>query len=250
MSGHSHWAGIKHKKGAADAKRGKLFSKLTKYIMSAARDGGSDTSSNLKLRYANDKAKAASMPKDTIERAVKKGCGELEGVSFDEITYEGYAPGGVAILVEILTDNRNRTAAVIRKLFETRGGSLAGIGAVAWMFERKGYIAVKTDDTDEDRLLELVIDAGAEDMTRTDGQFEITCAVQDFENVRQALADAEISTDVAEIMQIPGSTVAVTEPALAKRVLDLINNLEDSDDVQNVYANFDIPDALLDALSQ
>lgn len=250
MSGHSHWAGIKHKKGATDAKRGKLFSKLTKYIMSAARDGGSDVSSNLKLRYAIDKAKAASMPKDTIERAVKKGAGELEGISFVEITYEGYASGGVAILVEVLTDNRNRTAAIIRKLFETRGGSLAGIGAVAWMFERKGYIIVKTDNADEDRLLELVIDAGAEDMTSADGQFEITCAVQDFENVRQALADAEIATDVAEIMQIPGSAVAVTEPAQAKRVLDLINQLEDNDDVQNVYANFDIPDALLDELLQ
>ena len=250
MSGHSHWSGIKHKKGAADAKRGKLFSKLSKYIITAARDGGGDPDSNLKLRYAIDKAKAVSMPKDNIERAVKKGTGELEGSALEEILYEGYAVGGVAVLAEVLTDNRNRTAPEIRKIFETRGGSLAGLGSVAWMFERKGYIIVSTDAADEERLLDLVIEAGAEDMTRTDEQFEIICGVQDFEAVRKALADAGITPEVEELSQIPKSSVPISELSAARRVLDLMNQLEDHDDVQNVYANFDIPDELLEKLSE
>ncbi len=250
MSGHSHWAGIKHQKGAVDANRGKLFSKLSKYIITAARDGGADPDSNLKLRYAIDKAKAVSMPKDNIERAVKKGTGELEGSRLEEILYEGYAVGGVAVLAEVLTDNRNRTAPEIRKIFETRGGSLAGLGSVAWMFERKGYIVVSTDAADEERLLDLVIEAGAEDMTRTDDRFEIICGVQDFEAVRRALADAGITPAISEMSQIPKSSVPISDASVAKRVLDLMNQLEDHDDVQNVYANFDIPDELLEQLSE
>ena len=250
MSGHSHWSGIKHKKGAIDAKRGKLFSKLAKYITTAARRSGGDPDSNLKLRYALDKARAASMPKDTIERAVKKGTGELGGAVPDELIYEGYAAGGVAVLVDVLTDNRNRTAGEIRKMFELRGGALAGAGSVAWMFERKGFIAVNAEGVDEEKLMELALDAGAEDMVRSGEQFEITSKVEDFESVRQALTKAGIAMEVAELTQIPKNTVPVTEQTIAKRILDLMNELEDHEDVQGVHANFDIPDELLQKLSE
>jgi YebC/PmpR family DNA-binding regulatory protein len=250
MSGHSHWAGIKHKKGAVDAKRGKLFSKLAKYITTAARKSGGDPDSNLKLRYALEKARAASMPKDTIERAVKKGTGELGGAPPDELVYEGYAAGGVAVLVDVLTDNRNRTAGEIRKVFEMRAGALAGAGSVAWMFERKGFITVAAKDLDEESLMEIVLEAGAEDLVRSGEQFEITTKVEHFEKVREALAKAKITTDVAEITQIPSSSVPVTDKAVAKRVLDLMNELEDHEDVQNVYANFDIADDLIEALAE
>ena len=250
MSGHSHWSGIKHKKGAIDAKRGKLFSKLAKYITSAARRGGGDPDSNLKLRYALDKARASSMPKDTIERAVKKGTGELGGAIPDELAYEGYAPGGVAVLVDVLTDNRNRTAGEIRKMFELRGGALAGAGSVSWMFERKGLITVPAEGNDEEKLMELVLDSGAQDLVRNGDYFEITSKVEDFEKVRQALTKANITMEVAEVTQIPTTNVPVTDAHLAKRILDLMNELEDHEDVQGVHANFDIPDELIAKLSE
>ena len=245
MSGHSHWASIKHQKAAVDAKRGKLFSKLSKYIMTAARKGGGDPNMNLALRYAIDKAKAASMPKDNIERAVKKGTGVLGGALPEALAYEGYAAGGVAVLVEAVTDNRNRTAGEIRKVFEMRGGNMAGSGSVAWMFEPKGFFTVKRDVTDEETLMNIVLDAGAEDLKTTDEQYEITCPGQEFDHVRQALAAAKIPTEVAEITQMPKMTIPIQDPHVARRILDLLDNLEDHEDVENVYANFDIPDDVL-----
>ena len=245
MSGHSHWASIKHQKAAVDAKRGKLFSKLSKHIMTAARKGGGDPAMNLALRYAIDKAKAASMPKDNIDRALKKGTGELGGVQLETLTYEGYAPGGVAVLCEAVTDNRNRTAGEIRKVFELRGGSLAGVGSVAWMFEPKGFFTVSRDAFDEEALMDVALEAGAEDLKTSETQYEIICPAHEFDRVRTALAKKNIPTEVAEITQLPKSVVPIDNRSLARRVLDLLNDLEDHEDVGNVYANFDISDEIL-----
>ena len=249
MSGHSHWAGIKHKKAANDAKRGKVWSKIARMIIVAAKNGGGDPSANLTLRYAIDKAKAANMPKDTIEKAVKKGAGGLEGVSYEEVLYEGYGPSGVAIMVEALTDNRNRTGPEVKKIFEKRGGSLGTSGCVNWMFSKKGLITVNAGSVDEEQLLEIALNAGADDMENTGEVFEITCDPATFEELKQALQAAEIAIEVAEIAMVPQTTIAVDEEAMAKRILLLMEAFEDHDDVQNVYANFDIPDEIISRLS-
>jgi len=241
MAGHSHWAGIKHKKGAADAKRGKLFSKLARNIMNAARDGGGDADVNLKLRYAVDKARAANMPKDNIERAVKKGTGELAGAAaFEEIVYEGYGPGGAAIMVEVLTDNRSRTAPQLRKIFETRGARIGNSGCVAWMFAQKGFFSIATSRIAEDRLMELALECGAEDLVTTGDYFELTCPVEDFARVKAALDDAGVECEVAEITRVPAKYVDLDAEA-GRKVLALVEALEDHEDVQSVYANFNLP---------
>lgn len=245
MSGHSHWAGIKHKKAANDAKRGKVWSKIARMIIAAARSGGGDPASNLALRYAVDKAKAANMPKDTIAKAVKKGTGELGGVSYDEVLYEGYAPGGIAVMIDGLTDNRNRTGPEIKKIFERRGGSLGASGCVNWMFSKKGLIEVKIDAVDENDLMEIALSAGADDM-QVDSQFyELTCQVGAYEQLKKALEQKEIPIEVAEISMISQNNIEVKDTETAKKILALMEDFEDHEDVQNVYANFDIPDEII-----
>jgi len=247
MAGHSHWAGIKYQKAVVDARRGKLFSKLARRIMSAARAGGPDTEMNLELRYAIDDARGANMPKDNIERAIKKGTGELEGAAFTEVTYEGYGPGGVAVMVQVLTDNRNRTVSELRKLFEIRGGNLGTTGCVAWMFEPKGLVLVEAEGMDEDELLALALEAGADDFRLSGEVYEVTCAVGQFRELREALTDAKCSLRLAEISQIPTQAVTVGEKD-ARSVLKLLSALEDHDDVQKVYSNFEVADEVMAAL--
>jgi YebC/PmpR family DNA-binding regulatory protein len=244
MAGHSHWAGIKHKKALIDNKRGKLWSKLSKAIIVAARMGGGDPDMNLRLRYAISDARAGSMPKDTIERAIKKGTGELEGASLEEIIYEGYGPGGVAILCEILTDNRNRTAPEIRKTFEMAGGNLGATGCVAWMFQRKGLLVIPADQTSEDRLFELALEAGADDVKHEGDTFEIICEPEVFNDVCQAVDRAEITTEVRQLARLPKETIDL-DASTARKVLSLVERLDDHDDVQNVSANFNIPDEIM-----
>jgi len=241
MAGHSHWAGIKHKKALIDSKRGKLWSKLSKAITIAAQGGGGDPDSNLRLRYAINDAKAVSMPKDNIARAIKKGTGELEGGVFEEVLYEGYGPGGVAVLCEILTDNRNRTAPEVRKIFELAGGKLGATGCVAWMFERKGVALIDPSQADEESLLELAMEAGADDVKTVDGKFEIVCEPDNFGQMCQAIEQANIATEAREIHRIPNDTVDL-DVATARKVLKMVDALDDHDDVQKVAANFNIPD--------
>jgi YebC/PmpR family DNA-binding regulatory protein len=241
MSGHSHWAGIKYKKAALDAKRGKVWSKVARMIIVAAKQGGGDPSANLSLRYAIDKAKAANMPKDTIEKAVKKGTGELEGTSFEEVQYEGYGPAGVAVMVEALTDNRHRTGPEIKRIFEKHGGSLGTTGCVNWMFTQKGLITVRTTNADEEQLLEIAMNAGADDMQNTGEVFEITCDPAAYEQLKTTLQEKGIATELAEISMVPKSTVDIGDDHIAKRILSLMEAFEDHDDVQNTYANFNIP---------
>ncbi|MFA5553256.1 MAG: YebC/PmpR family DNA-binding transcriptional regulator [Phycisphaerae bacterium] len=245
MSGHSHWAGIKHKKAANDAKRGKVWSKLARLIIVAAKSGGGDPGANLALRYAIDKAKAANMPKDTIEKAVKKGTGELGGQSFEEVLYEGYGPGGVAIMMEALTDNRTRTAPEIKKIFEKRSGSLGTSGCVNWMFNKKGLITVNKSDADEEQLMELALSVGAEDMKSSNDIFEITCDPGAYEGLKNALAEHSIPTQVAELSMVALNDVVVNDFETAKKIIALMEDLEDHDDVQNVYSNFNIPDEIM-----
>jgi YebC/PmpR family DNA-binding regulatory protein len=245
MSGHSHWAGIKYKKAAADAKRGKIWSKLARMIIVAAKTGGGDPAANLSLRYAIDKAKAANMPKDTIEKAIKRGTGEIEGASYEEVLYEGYGPAGAAIMVEALTDNRNRTTPQIKRLFERHGGSLGTSGCVNWMFSKKGLITVNTAETDEEQLFEIALNAGADDMQNTGNVYEITCDPAAYEKLKEALKEREIPTQVAEISMVPQSTVPINDAAAARKIISLMEGFEDHDDVQNTYANFDIPDEIL-----
>jgi len=244
MAGHSHWAGIKHKKALVDAKRGKMWSKLAKAIIVAAKTGGGDPAQNLRLRYAIDDAKAVSMPKDNIQRAIKKGTGELDGGNLDEIFYEGYGAGGVAVLCEVLTDNRNRTAPEVRKIFEMADGKLGSTNCVAWMFDSKGLFLIQADKTDEDSLMELALEAGADDVTQEGGKFEITCDPAAFQDVSRALTEAEIETDVSQITRVPQNTVDL-DAATARKVLKLMDRLDDHDDVQNVSANFNIPDDVM-----
>jgi YebC/PmpR family DNA-binding regulatory protein len=239
MSGHSKWHTIKHKKGALDAKRGKLFTKLIKEIQVAARTGGGDIDANARLRKAVSDAKGANMPNDTIDRAIRRGTGAEEGVTYEEITYEGYGPGGVAVMVDSMTDNRNRTVAEIRHLFGKNGGNLAASGAVNWIFERKGYIVVAKSDKPEDELFEIVTDAGAEDLRDDVDNFEIITSPDDFEAVLKAVRDAGIEPQVAEVEMIPKEHKKL-EGAEAKQMLKLMEALEDNDDVQKVFANFDI----------
>lgn len=244
MSGHSKWAGIKHKKGVIDAKRGKLFSKIAKEMTVAAKTGGGDVNSNPRLRMIVNKAKSINMPSDNIERAIKKGTGELPGVSYEELGYEGYGPRGVAIIVEVLTDNKNRTTAEIRNIFSKKGGNMAGAGSVSWIFTKKGFIMVKSANIDEDKLMTIILNAGADDMKNEDGMYEITTSIHDFEKVKNAIDKAGIVIESSEITMIPSSTVKL-DGNDAKNVLSLIEMLEDHDDVQGVYANFDIPEEIL-----
>jgi len=243
MSGHSKWATIKHKKAATDAKRGSLFTKLIKEITIAARSGGKPEA-NPRLRVAIERAKESSMPSDNIERAVKKGTGELEGISYEDITLEGYGPGGVAFYIEGVSDNKNRTTSEVRTIFSKRGGNMAGAGSVAWMFEKKGYIVVSKKTVDEDKLMGIVLDAGAEDLVVEDENYAVKTETKDFDKVKKALEAATIATESAEVTFVPKSTVKVTGDDVRK-VLDLVDALEEHEDVQNVYANFDIPDDLI-----
>jgi len=242
MSGHSKWHSIKHKKGALDAKRGKLFTKFIKEITVAARSGGGDVDGNARLRKAIADAKAGNMPNDTIDRAVRRGTGEEEGVHYEEITYEGYGPGGVALLIESMTDNRNRTVAEIRHLFSKNGGNLGEAGSVAWMFEKKGYIVVDKATKAEDELFDLAIDSGADDLRDDEGNFEIITSPDNFESVLSALKSAGIEPQVAEVGMMPQNYVKL-EGQEARQMLKLMESLEDHDDVQKVSANFDISEA-------
>lgn len=248
MSGHSKWSSIKHKKGAADAKRGKVFSKLIKEITVAARLGGGDPDGNPRLRTVIATAKAENMPKDNIERAIKKGTGELEGVSYEETNYEGYGPGGVAVLVDCLTDNKNRAVADVKHLFERNGGNLGEPGCVAWLFEQKGLLVFEKDKVDEEQLLELALDAGADDVKEDKSEFDVITEPSDFEAVKKAIDDAGLTYILAEITMIPKNTVPL-EGKKAQQMLKLMEGLEDNDDVSHVYANFDISDDVLEALS-
>jgi len=241
MAGHSHWAGIKHKKALIDTKRGKLWSKLSKAIIVAARTGGGDPAMNLRLRYAIDDAKAVSMPKENIQRAVKKGTGELEGGNLDEVLYEGYGPGGTAVLCEVMTDNRNRTAGELRKLFELAGGKLGATGCVAWMFERKGLFLIAGDQADEDTLMDVALEAGADDVKPSGGKLEVTCDPSEFRAVQEALAAQGIEAEVAEVTRIPSNTVEL-DVETGRKMLALMEKLDDHDDVQAVASNFNIPD--------
>jgi YebC/PmpR family DNA-binding regulatory protein len=238
MSGHSHWATIKRKKGAADAKKGKAFSKCARMIMLAARKG-TDPGMNLSLRYALDEARSVNMPKDSIDRAIKKGSGELEGVTIQEVVYEGYGPGGVAILADAVTDNRNRSSSELSKIFERHGGNMGSPNCVKWMFSPKGIIAV-TGPQDEEKLMDVALGAGADDMTPTDDGFEIITPPEAFEPVKKALTDAKVTIAHAEIVQQPQNFVTLGEND-ARKVLGLMEDLEDHDDIQKVHANFDIP---------
>jgi YebC/PmpR family DNA-binding regulatory protein len=246
MAGHSHWANIAHKKGAADKRRGKLFGKLSRAIIVAAQRGG-DPAMNLALRYAIDKARKASMPKDNIERAIKKGTGEGGLEHYEEVVYEGYGPEGVAVLCDILTENRNRTAGEIRKIFEVHGGNLGSTNCVAWMFERKGLFVVPAHNVDEEQLFEIALEAGADDMKRSGDSFEITCPVEQFQTVADAFEQHQIPTDVAEFARISASSVDLGEEG-GRKVLKLIEALEDQDDVQSVTANYNIPDEVMEAV--
>jgi YebC/PmpR family DNA-binding regulatory protein len=244
MSGHSKWATIKHKKGALDKKRGKLFAKLIKQVEVAARSGGGDPETNPTLRTMFAKARNASVPLDTIERAIKRGTGELEGVNYEAVAYEGYAPNGVAVYVEALTDNRNRTGGEIRSLFSKNGGSLAEPGAVAWQFDRKGYVLVDRSVMEDDLML-AAIDAGAEDITDDGEAWRVMCEATDVHIVRTALEAAGYGVEEADLTMVPSQTVPIGETSAAKAVLKLVDLLDDHDDVQEVYANFDIPDDIL-----
>jgi len=249
VSGHSKWSTIKRKKGANDAKRGKIFTKLIKEITVAARMGGGDPDGNPRLRTAINAAKAENMPKENIERAIKKGTGELEGVAYEEIVYEGYGPGGVAVIVEAMTDNRNRTVADVRHFFSKSGGNLGESGCVAWMFDKKGVVVVEKETIGEDELLEVVLDAGAEDVVEEDATYQVLTAPEDLNNVVAALEANGIGYVEAGVSMLPKNTVEVTEEKTARSLLKLLENLEDHDDVQKVHANFDIPDRLMEQLS-
>lgn len=248
MAGHSHWAGIKHKKALVDNKRGKLWSKLSKAIIIAAKMGGGDLDANIRLRTAVTDAKAVSMPKDNIERAIKRGTGELEGGNVEEILYEGYGPHGVAILCDIMTDNRNRTAPEIRKVFENHGGKLGATNCVAYLFERKGLFVVAADKTDEETLMQVALEAGAEDIKREGDKFEIFCEPDVYAEVGDALEKKEIEVESKQITRIPSNTVDL-DVDQARQVLKLLEVLDDHDDVQNVSANLNIPEEAMQQLS-
>ncbi len=245
MAGHSHWAGIKHKKGANDAKRGKIFSKHAKAIIVAARLGGGDPDMNLRLKYAIDKAKADNMPKDNIERAVKKGTGELEGESYEQVLYEGYLAGGVAVLMDALTDNRNRTAPELRRILEKKGGNLGVGGAVAWMFEQKAMFYVSAEGSSEDDLLEVAAEVGAEDVTQVGEHFAIVADPKSFAQVREELQKQNVEPERSEITYIPKNTVEVTDVKVGRQILEALDDLDNSEDVQNIYANFEMSQELM-----
>ena len=247
MSGHSKWATIKHQKGAKDKARGKQFAKLIRQVEVAAREGGGDPEANPTLRTMFQKARDASVPLDTIDRAIKRATGELEGVTYEQITYEGYAPGGVAVLVEVLTDNRNRTGADIRSIFSRGGGSIAEPGAVAWQFDRKGQVLVDRK-VEEDDLMLVALDAGAEDLADDGELWRVTSPPAELHKVRSAIEEAGMTVDSSDLTMLPQNTIPLTDAESAKKVLRLIDALDDHDDVQSVHANFDIPDAILESV--
>lgn len=249
MAGHSKWANIKHRKGRQDAKRGKIWSKISRQIIVAAKNGGGDPDTNLTLRYAIDEARAANMPKDTIKNAVKKGTGDLEGVNYEDVVYEGYGPGGVAFMVSTLTDNRNRTAPEMRKLFEKGGGQLGAGNCVAYMFEQKGTFVIAADQTDEDTLMEIALDAGADDVTTEGEFFEIACDPSAFAAVKDALSEKNIETISAELAMVSANTIT-PDVEQARKLLNFMENLEDHDDVQKVYTNFDVPESLINEMDK
>jgi YebC/PmpR family DNA-binding regulatory protein len=246
MSGHSKWATTKHKKAAVDKTRGKLFAKIIRQVEVAAREGGGDPEANPTLRTMYQKARSSSIPLDTIEKAIKRGTGELEGVRYETINYEGYAPCGVAVYVEVLSDNRNRTGADVRTIFSKNGGSIAEPGAVSWQFERRGVVILPKSAGSEDDLMTIGLDAGLEDLEDQGDTWQMTCATTDFHTLRQALDDGGIPYDSAELTMVATQTVPLDNEADARKVLRLLDALEDNDDVQNVFANFDIPDAVLE----
>lgn len=248
MSGHSKWATTKHRKGALDKARGKLFAKLIRQLEVAARDGGGDLNANATLRTMFQKARDASVPMDTIERAIKRGTGDLDGVRYEAVSYEGYAPSGVAVIVECLSDNRNRTGAEVRSIFTRNGGSMAEPGAVSWQFTRRGLVTVARD-VPEDHVMEAAVEAGVDDLADEGSQWVLTCAPGDLPAVRAALEAAAIPVISADLAMLPGQTVPIAEEGEARRVLRLLEALDDHDDVQNVWANFDMPDAVLEAAS-
>jgi YebC/PmpR family DNA-binding regulatory protein len=250
VSGHSKWSSIKHKKGAADAKRGQLFSKLSRAIIVAAKEGGPDPASNLALQNAIEKARSYSMPKDNIERAIQRGSGAgADAAAFETVVYEGYGPEGVAVLVEALTDNRNRTAADVRHLFAKHGGNLGASGVVAWQFERRGIVLVAADGADEDELMLAAAEGGADDVDRDGSTFQVSSAPEALSSVREAVEAAGFVVETAELSLVPKTTVAIEDEATARRVIHLVEGLEENDDVQEVYANFDIPERVLEAVA-
>src|SRR5437763_2180473 len=250
MSGHSKWSSIKHKKGAADAKRGKLFSKLSRAIIVAAREGGADPAANLALANAVEKARSYSMPKETIERAIARGSGaDTDGQAFETVVYEGYGPNGVALIVEALTDNRNRTASDVRHAFDKNDGNLGGSGAVSWLFERRGVVLVPAAGVDEDELMLAAADAGADDVSQDGSTYEVVCAPENLARVREGLESAGFTVDSAELTMVPKTTVEVADESAAKKVLRLMDQPEENDDVQDVFANFDIPESLLETVA-
>jgi YebC/PmpR family DNA-binding regulatory protein len=250
VSGHSKWSSIKHKKGAADAKRGKLFSKLTRAIIVAAKEGGPDPAANLSLQNAVEKAKAASMPKDNIDRAIAKGAGtDSDSAAYETVVYEGYGPAGVAVIVESLTDNRNRTAGEVRHTFDKNDGNLGTPGSVAWLFERHGLVLVPAEGTDEDELMLAAAEGGADDVSLDGSSYEVLSAGEQLAAVREAVAGAGFEIESAELTMLPKTTVAVEDEHEAKKILRLIDQLEENDDVQEVYANFDIPERVLESVA-
>jgi len=249
VSGHSKWSSIKHKKGAADAKRGKLFSKLSRAIIVAAREGGPDPGGNLALQNAIEKARSYSMPKDNIERAIARGSGaDADAAAFETVVYEGYGPSGVAVIVEALTDNRNRTASDVRHAFDKNDGNLGGSGAVTWLFERRGVVLVEGASVDEDELTLAAAEGGADDVSREGSSYRVTASPENLQAVREAVEAAGLTVESAELTMVPKTTVEVADEAAAKKVLRLMDQLEDNDDVQDVYANFDIPEQVLESV--
>ena len=249
MSGHSKWSSIKHKKGAADAKRGALFTKLSRAIIAAAKEGGPDPAANLALQNAVEKARSYSMPKETIERAIARGSGaDAEGSSFETVIYEGYGPEGVGVLVEALTDNRNRTASEVRHLFSKFGGNLGASGAVAWQFERRGVLLVPMDGVDEDELVLAAAEGGADDVELDGSTYQVTCAPEELRSVREAIEASGYAVESSELSMVPKTTVAIRDESAARTVIRLVEGLEEADDVQDVYANFDISEAILEAV--
>ena len=250
MSGHSKWSSIKHKKGAADAKRGDLFSKLSKAIIVAAREGGPDPTGNLTLQNAIEKARSYSMPKDNIERAIARGSGaDADSSAFETVVYEGYGPSGIALIVEALTDNRNRTASEVRHVLSKHDGNLGGSGSVMWLFERRGLVLVRGESVDEDELLLAAAEGGADDVSLDGSTFQVTCAPEELKAVREAVEQAGFTVESAELTMVPKTTVEVANEAAARKILRLMDALEESDDVQDVFANFDIPESVLEAVA-
>jgi len=251
MAGHSKWANVKHRKARVDAQKGKLFTKLAREIIVAAREGGGDVNSNFRLRLAVQKAREANMPNENINRAIQKGCGESDSQQLEQLNYEGYGPGGVAVLLEIMTDNRNRTAAEIRHIFSRRGGSMGESGCVSWMFKRKGYFTIEKSEglPSEDDLMALALEAGAEDFKEEGNSYVIITSPEEFENLKEKFQENNINFSTAEITMVPETTVLIENQEEAAKLLNLLNALEDHDDVQNVYANFDIPEEILQSLA-